>query len=60
MTIIDFVGDDKTGTTAELTDVEIAAEVTCELTSERWMANLAIRPPRTPIRCQLRAKLLPL
>lgn len=34
MTIIDFVGDDKTGTTAELTDVEIAAEVTCQLASE--------------------------
>lgn len=34
MTINDFVGDDETGTTAELTDVEIAAEVTCELTSE--------------------------
>ncbi|XP_077533164.1 uncharacterized protein LOC144145425 [Haemaphysalis longicornis] len=34
MTIKDFVGDDETGTTAELTDVEMAAKVTCELTSE--------------------------
>ncbi|XP_077534396.1 uncharacterized protein LOC144146310 [Haemaphysalis longicornis] len=34
MTINDFVGDDETGTAAELTDGEIAAKVTCELTSE--------------------------
>ncbi|KAH9366172.1 hypothetical protein HPB48_020273 [Haemaphysalis longicornis] len=34
MTINDFVGDDETEATAELTDVKIAAEVTCELTSE--------------------------
>ncbi|KAH9384717.1 hypothetical protein HPB48_026727 [Haemaphysalis longicornis] len=35
MCIDDFVGgDDSTGTTAELTDVEILAEVTTERTSE--------------------------
>ncbi|KAG0433718.1 hypothetical protein HPB47_019664 [Ixodes persulcatus] len=61
MTINDFVGDDEeAGTTAKLTDVEIAAEVNRELASwlqKRWLPNLALQTPRTSLRSRLRAKL---